>query len=259
MKGSSVTLMKNLLLPRNVEVLGKLASCRALLAFDFDGTLAPIVRGPTEAGMREPTRRLFRRVCELFPTAVISGRGRRDVAARLCGARVKYVVGNHGAETGHRSGLQRSSLDEARQQLQQLAGQLAGLQLEDKGYSLSVHYRRAKHPVAARRSILQVLGQLSRPLRAMGGKMVINVLPEGAHDKGDALLELCEQARSELALYVGDDVTDEDVFALRQPRRLLSVRVGRSARSAAEYYVKTQHDIDALLRQLIELRGGDAP
>jgi trehalose 6-phosphate phosphatase len=258
MTHSHVTLMKNLLLPRNVEVLGKLASSRALLAFDFDGTLAPIVTGPTEAGMRVSTRRLFRRVCELFPTAVISGRGRGDVAGRLCGARVKYVVGNHGAEDGRRSKLKKSLLDEARVQLQELAAHTPGLQLEDKGLSLSVHYRRVKHPVAAKRSILKVLQQLRRPLRAMGGKMVINVLPEGARDKGHALLELCRQTHSKVALYVGDDVTDEDVFALKQPRRVLGVRIGRSAQSAAEYYVKTQDDIDALLRRLIELRG-EAP
>ena len=248
-------LMKNLLLPRNVEVLGRLGSSRALLAFDFDGTLAPIVRCPAEAGMREPTRRLFTRVCELFPTAVISGRGRRDVAGRLCGARVKYVVGNHGAESGHRSRVKRSSLDEARARLRELTEQEQGLLLEDKGYSLSVHFRRAKHPESARRSILRVLDQLERPLRAIGGKMVINVLPLGACDKGAALLELCKQTRSELALYVGDDVTDEDVFALRQPRRVMSVRIGRSSHSAAEYYVKSQREIDALLRRLIELRG----
>lgn len=255
MTDSHAKLMKNVLLPRNAEVLGKLASSRALLAFDFDGTLAPIVTGPTEAGMRESTRRLFRRVCELFPTAVISGRGRGDVAGRLCGARVKYVVGNHGAENGRRSKLKKSTLDEARVQLTELAAHTPGLQLEDKGFSLSVHYRRVKHPVAARRSILKVLEQLRRPLRAMGGKMVINVLPEGAHDKGDALLELCKQTHSDLALYVGDDVTDEDVFSMRQRKRVVGVRIGRSARSAAEYYVKTQDDIDALLRRLIELRG----
>ena len=248
--------MKNVLLPRQAEVLSRLTRARPLLAFDFDGTLAPIVRGRHEAGMRPETCALFSRLCQLFPTAVISGRARADVATRLDRAKVKYLVGNHGIEGGARSATRAADLDEARERLALLVAKTPGLELEDKGLSLTVHYRRSRHPAAAQRSILRVLGTLTRPLRAIGGKSVINVVPPDAPDKGDAMLELCARSRAEVALYVGDDVTDEDVFELHQPERLICIRVGRSTSSAADYFLPSQREIDGLLQRLIALKQG---
>jgi len=247
--------MKNVLLPRQAEVLSRLTRGRVLLAFDFDGTLAPIVRGRQEAGMRPETGALFSRLCQLFPTAVISGRCRADVAARLESSRVKYIVGNHGIEGGARAATRARDLNEAREQLTLLVAKTPGLELEDKGLSLTVHYRRSRKPAAAQRAILRVLGRLTRPLRAIGGKSVVNVLPTDAPDKGDALLELCTRSGADVALYVGDDVTDEDVFELRQPERFISIRVGRSSASAAEYFLPSQREIDGLLQRLIGLQG----
>lgn len=246
--------MKNALLPRQAEVLRQLASGRTLLAFDFDGTLAPIVPSRDKAAMRSATRALFARVCELFPTAVISGRARADASARLGGARVKYVVGSHGVERGSDSVALKGLLDEARGRLQQLLVRWPGLELEDKGFSLALHLRAVRRPAAARAAIRRVVARLSIPLRVIGGKQVINLLPRASRDKGDALLELFAQEGAQQVLYVGDDVTDEDVFDLRWPERLVSVRVGRSKRSAASYYLPSQLEIDGLLRHLIGLK-----
>ena len=246
--------MKNLLLPRHERVLAQLAYGRVLLAFDFDGTLAPIVPVRETAALRSPTRRLFEQVCQLFPTAVISGRARGDVRARLANAKVKYVIGNHGLERGRTSEKDKALLDEARACLGALASRIAGLELEDKGCSLAIHYRSAQQKGAAREAISEALRGLSKPLRTIPGKCVVNVLPlEGPH-KGDALTELRAQERAEVALYVGDDLNDEDVFKLGQPERLVTVRVGRSTRSAASFFVPNQREVDGLLRRLVELR-----
>lgn len=248
--------MKNVLLPRQAKVLAQLAQGRTLLAFDFDGTLAPIVSARQSAGMRAPTQALFSRLCELFPTAVISGRGRADVLERLGGAGVKYVVGNHGLERGADSLGLKVLLNEARVRLNALVTSTPGLELEDKGFSLTVHYRRSKRPAAAALAIKKVLSRLTSPLRTIGGKRVINVLPHGGRHKGDALVELCAQEGADLALYVGDDLTDEDVFELHEPGRLVCIRVGRSTRSAASYFLSSQRAIDVLLRRLIALKRG---
>ncbi len=248
--------MKNALLPRQAQVLSRLTRARTLLAFDFDGTLAPIVRGRQEAGMRPETCALFSRLCQLFPTAVISGRARADVATRLERAKVKYVVGNHGIEGGAGSQTRANDLNEARERLTVLVAKTPGLELEDKGLSLTLHYRRSRQPAAAQRAIMRALSQLKRPLRAIGGKSVINVLPTDAPDKGDAIIDLCTRSGAEVALYVGDDVTDEDVFELRQPERFICIRVGRSAASAADYFLNSQRDIDILLQRLISLKQG---
>lgn len=246
--------MKSLLAPAQLEVLAQVAAARALLAFDFDGTLAPIVADRSGAAMRATTRRLLTAACDVFPVAVVSGRSRRDVAARLGGALVKYVVGNHGLEPGADSPETEAALDEARARLTRLVAVTRGLALEDKRYSLAVHYRRARTRAAAQAAIRAAIEGLATPMRMIPGKCVVNVVPGGAPHKGDAVLALRARERADVALYVGDDVTDEDVFRLGEPGRLLTVRVGRSSSSAAAYFVRDQSEIDGLLRRLVSLR-----
>jgi trehalose 6-phosphate phosphatase len=88
------------------------------------------------------------------------------------------------------------------------------------------------------------------------GKLVVNLVPAGAPNKGTALVELRKAEQADTALYVGDDVTDEDVFELEQPGRLVGVRVGASRSSAAAYFLRHQREVDRLLGRLVTLREG---
>jgi trehalose 6-phosphate phosphatase len=128
-----------------------------------------------------------------------------------------------------------------------------GVVIENKIYSISIHYRAAADKRQALRAINRAVRDLSGT-RRIGGKLVVNLLPAGAPTKGAAL----ERARRLLgcvsALYVGDDETDEDVFGALGPKRLLSVRVGPAVRSKAMYHLKSQTQIDGLLRELVALR-----
>lgn len=236
------------------RALDSLAGARVLLAFDFDGTLAPIVGERDRAAMRPRTSALLARICALFPCAVISGRSRDDVAARLGGAAVKYVVGNHGIEPGE----DLARFEEAARRIgEELARSIApeiGVEIEDKRYSLALHFRRAPEPERARATIDEALARSSVPVRVVAGKCVVNVVPEHAPHKGDALLRLASMERADRVLYVGDDITDEDVFALHAPDLLLTVRVGSSDDSAAGYFLHDQDEVDALLTRLIALR-----
>lgn len=254
--------MKHILSRANVDVLAQLAWARVLLAFDFDGTLAPIVEDRSAAVMRPRTSQLVSRVCTLYPCAVISGRSRSDVAERLGGARVKYVVGNHGMEPS--PGQRRFEREAASARALLVAALRAwpGVDVEDKRFSLAVHYRRSRRKREARAAILAAVAALPTPMRVVLGKMVVNVVPARAPDKGDALLDLRARAKADTALYVGDDVTDEDVFELDQPGRLLTIRVGKSRSSAAAYFVRDQREVDTLLARLVALRAkpaGGAP
>ena len=83
---------------------------------------------------------------------------------------------------------------------------------------------------------------------------MINLLPRGAPHKGIALERERERLGCDTAIYVGDDETDEDVFALGQPGRLLTIRVGASPSSAASYYLRGQADVDGLMRFLLLAR-----
>jgi trehalose 6-phosphate phosphatase len=204
--------------------------------------------------MRPETARLFASVCERYPTAVISGRAKADVGRRLQGARVRYLIGNHGLEPGTRLGTFGRQVERARPLLEASLGERAGIDIEDKRYSLAVHYRRAREKPRARDAIRRAVASLPVPMRVIPGKLVVNVVPEAAPSKGDALMALRDRADADVAMYIGDDVTDEDVFRLDQPGRLFTVRIGRSLSSAARYYLRQQREIDQLLTCLVALR-----
>lgn len=246
--------MKHILSKREVDVLAQLAWSRVLLAFDFDGTLAPIVGDRDAAGMRARTRDLFRRVCELYPCAVISGRSRDDVARRLGGAPVQFVIGNHGLEPGNDIDRFARQMAEIRPSLEESLREVPGVEIEDKEYSLAVHYRRSRRREEAREAIARAVEALPVNMRSVGGKLVVNLLPADAPHKGDALVRLLRERAADTALYVGDDLTDEDVFELDLPGRLVTIRVGASRRSAAGYFVRDQAEVDALLVTLAGLR-----
>ncbi len=246
--------MIGLLTRRNRELVAQLAWSPALLAFDFDGTLAPIVAARDDAAMRPTTLASFERVCELYPVAVISGRARADVRARLGRARPGYVIGNHGLEPGGDLRAFEAEIREVRPLLASALGALQGVDLEDKRYSLAIHFRQSRQKLEARAAIERAVTSLPRPMRLVPGKQVLNVVPLSAPDKGDALLALRAREGATTALYVGDDVTDEDVFRIDQPGRLLGVRIGRARGSLARYFLRDQGEIDTLLAWLCEFR-----
>lgn len=250
--------MKRIMAAGNSALLSELAAARALLAFDFDGTLAPIVAQRDEAQMRKVTARLFSRLCSLYPCAVISGRSRDDVIARLEGARVRRVIGNHGLETGKGTEQHREAMRRVLAPLRRALAGARGIEIEDKGGSLAVHFRRARRKRAARALIARATRSLDTPLRIVPGIEVVNVVPAGAPHKGDALLAVQAALRADSALYVGDDVTDEDVFGLQRRAGLVTVRVGTSRSSAATYCLRDQREIDALLEALILRRDSPA-
>jgi trehalose 6-phosphate phosphatase len=228
----------------------RLARLRALLAFDFDGTLAPIVADRQAARIQPGTRRLLRALAFLYPCAVISGRARADVARRLEGIPLVGIVGNHGAEAG-RGPLDRTRRARVLEWIRVLETGLrseAGVEIEDKRFSVAVHYRRAPSRAAARRLVVRLTSELAGA-RVFGGHAVVNVVPADAPSKATALEHLADSIAAAAVLYLGDDRTDEDVF--RSPRVDVAVRVGRTARTAARWYVPGQSAVDALLRALI--------
>ena len=87
------------------------------------------------------------------------------------------------------------------------------------------------------------------------GKRVLNLLPPDAPHKGEALQSLLGLSGCARAMYIGDDVTDEDVFRMRMPE-VLSIRVGRKRKSAAEMYLKNQAEVARLVRRLVAMLDG---
>ena len=243
-------MMRYLLSPASRPVLAQLASERTLCAFDFDGTLSPIVEHPSRAGIGEKTRRLLRRVAALYPCIIVSGRARADLVGRLAGIKVERAIGNHGAET-EMTPPKSMMVAEWKASINRELGAVPGLWVEDKGLSLAVHYRQSSDKAGARRRILAAARSLP-DARLVGGKQVVNLMPDRASNKGKALAAERKRLGCSWILYVGDDDNDEDAFALEG--NVVGVRFGQKRRSHARYYLRTQSEVDKLLEMLVELR-----
>lgn len=221
-----------------------------MCAFDFDGTLSPIVQHPDQAGMRARTRNLLGRLAALYPCVIVSGRARADVLGKLGGVNVARVIGNHGAEAEAATRTSGRRVERWKTALERQLGSLPGLWMEDKGISLAVHYRQSPRKAEARRLVLAAARKLP-DVRVFGGKQVVNLVPISAPHKGDALAAERDRLGCNWVLYVGDDENDEDAFAL--DGNIVSVRVGRKQRSHASYYLRTQSEIDDLIALLVRL------
>jgi trehalose 6-phosphate phosphatase len=245
--------MPYILSKRHATVLAHFASSNVLVAFDYDGTLAPIASSPRAARMRTRTRRLLSSVARRYPCVVISGRSRADVSRRVDALPIWHVSGNHGLEPWGQDAAYVACVRAAVRRLHQRLRHMRGVIIEDKTYSVAVHYRLArqkKRTLAAIRAAIRGL----RGLRAVGGTQAVNLIPRGAPNKGVALERARRLLVCDTAIYVGDDDTDEDAFKAARPDRLLAIRIGANGRSGARYRLKHQRDIDAFLGALLALR-----
>jgi trehalose 6-phosphate phosphatase len=241
--------MRHLRSPSGQRALAAFARRRLLVALDFDGTLAPLVTDPHDARLPPATRRALHRVATRFPCVVISGRAREDVLGRLGRIPLAQVIGNHGIEPSPAARAAARHVARWKRQLQKALGGEQRVTIEDKRYSLAVHFRKAVVKARARKAILDAAAALGHA-RVVQGKLVVNLVPADAPHKGTALQETRRRLGCEAAIYVGDDDTDEDAFASGDRRTLLAVRVGRRARSAARFYLEHPGEVAALLLQL---------
>jgi len=227
-----------------------------LYAFDFDGTLARIVHERHAAAMTEPVRAALEELSGKAMTAIVSGRSLDDLRGRVNGV-VPHMIGNHGMEGLHTSPHVMHQAKECCRawikQMERFHPELRrrAVSIEDKTYSLSMHYRESSSSLQAKELVVSVTAQLTPLPRLVPGKAVVNVIPPGTPHKGTAVLELMRQLECEAALYVGDDDTDEDVFSLPD-ERIVTVRIGKKVASGARYYLKTQSEIVHLLESLLQ-------
>jgi trehalose 6-phosphate phosphatase len=248
-----VTRLPNILAKPNRSILTEFASSNVLLAFDYDGTLAPIVGNPARAHMRAETRRLLGLVASRYPCVVISGRRLDDVTQRLDGIPVWYVFGNYGHEPAMPSHTPPTQIAEWVQRLSSQLPADRGLVIEEKRYSVTIHYRRARDKQRTLAILEQALGDL-REARRLRSPQAVTLMPQGGPHKGTALQQARRLFACSTAIYVGDDETDEDAFASDSGDRLLSIRVGGARVTQARYCLPKQADIDRLLRVALALR-----
>jgi trehalose 6-phosphate phosphatase len=248
-----VTAPADVLSPHHRPILAGFALSNVLLAFDYDGTLAPIATTPAAAQMRSTTGRLLARASRRYPCVVISGRMLADISERVQEIPLWYVFGNHGFEPVNPNTPPTGRTAEWLRTLREQLPAQPGIVIEDKSHTLTIHYRAAPDRESAAAAIGRAVQSLT-DARVVGGAEAVNVLPRNGADKGVALRHAMRLFACTTAIYVGDDDTDEDAFRAIGPDRLLGVRIGRSDSSAAGFHLENQTDIDALLRILVDLR-----
>lgn len=238
------------------------------LFLDYDGTLVPIAPRPQDARLAGKMRHLLESLKE-FPEvklAIVSGRGIEDLK-KIIGINGIIYVGNHGFQiegpqikfesllsTGYRA-----ALEKIKKQLSEKLSSIRGVLLEDKGFSLSLHYRLVNKKLIPR--VKAVFRQAYAPFLAKNqikvrpGKMLLEVKPPIQWDKGKVVLWLLARWRfgagnqEVLPIYLGDDLTDEDVFRVLKNRGW-GVFIGRPKESAAKYYLKNTAEVREFLSRL---------
>jgi trehalose 6-phosphate phosphatase len=216
--------------------------------------LAPIVPKPCSIGIPDSIRQELATLNEQAIVAVITGRSRSDALHHL-GLSPRYLIGNHGAEglPGWEDREQVFSIiaNQWQSQLDELlpANDRKGIMIENKGVTLSIHYRHVCNIKSAHKTILEAISKLTPQPRRIGGQFIENLLPAGAPDKGIALRVLMDKSGCRKGFFVGDDETDEDVFRLND-ENIFTIRVGMNAYSDALYYLRGQNEIIQLMSEI---------
>jgi trehalose 6-phosphate phosphatase len=245
--------------PIDDEVLARAATAeRLLVASDFDGVLAPIVDDPeASAPIPESIEALARLTGAADTTvAIVSGRERRQLDALVPGAGRFHLVGSHGAEIDdiEPDAEDRRRLDELVDRLQELEAGCPGFHVEVKALSVAAHFRRIETGQDRDRAV-ETVDALREdwPAKVVQGKEVVEFTIATA-TKGDAIRVLGQQVGATTTVYLGDDVTDEDAFAVLGARDV-GIKVGPGP-TAAAYRVDAPPAVATLLIRLAELRSG---
>jgi trehalose 6-phosphate phosphatase len=241
------------------SLVGHLSETAVLL--DIDGTLLDLAPTPREVWVPPDLAKTLKRLLQRTggALALVSGRSLNDIDL-IFAPDVFPVVGGHGAEmrldpdsdavAAHAPPMDK----ELKRRLAAIAKLSPGILLEDKGYSLALHYRLAPH---AEKAIYEAVSLIradlpNAPIEVLPGKSVCEIKHSG-FTKASGVRELMTHApfRGRRPFFIGDDVTDETVFAIMPDMDGLSFSVGRRAHGVAGHF-DTPSDVREFLAHLLD-------
>lgn len=251
------------------DLSASIGNRRLAVFLDYDGVLTPIVSRPELALMPEDARSAVERLAALTDVAVISGRDTADVREKVAVDEVWYagshgfdIVGPHGVGSGD-GDLDRfeqhiPTLVAAADEIDRQVIDMPGVHVERKRFAVAVHFREADEdaePAVAH--IVEKIGEREEQLRVTTGKKIFELRPDVEWDKGKALQWLMDRLGLDFdtttPLYLGDDVTDEDAFAVLVEQGV-GIVVGREGEpTRAAYALEDPDEVRQLLTRLANL------
>ena len=248
-------------------IIRKIKTARKVFLFlDFDGTLSPIVSSPYQAKISPKIKSILKNISSRpkFIVAVISGRMLDDIRKRVGIKNISYA-GNHGLSIfiKEKKRYLKPNIKQYTILLKKLKIKLFSLKrqgavIEDKNVILAVHYRNVgKNELRLfRKKFKEIITPylLEGRLRLARGKKVVEIRPNIDFNKAEAVNffeNKFHKTKNDITIYIGDDVTDEDVFRYLR-RGGISIRVGKKKRSFAKYFLRNQSQVKALLEILVK-------
>ncbi len=251
------------------EIAVMLKNRRLAVFLDYDGTLAPIVERPELAAISPSMHEAVSELSKHCTLAIISGRDLADIQKKI-GLNDLIYAGSHGFEICGQAGIffqhtRKAKFDtplkKAAATIRDELASIDGLLVENKKLSIAVHYRQVDK--ADQPKVEKVVDSIIADncgLRLKPGKMVYEIQPDIDWDKGKAVLHILDFLNlggpDVIAVYVGDDITDEDAFKAIEGIGIgiFTGDTGHDRATAANYFVRDQNEVERLLRYLIDNR-----
>ncbi len=234
-----------------------------VIFLDYDGTLTPIVATPDLAILSEDMREAVRCLSARCTVAIVSGRATDDVRSKV-GLSGFFYAGSHGFEIVDPSGnvkvneqaaAIRPVIDAVQRTLAQRVQHIPGALIEHVKYTVSCHYRliTEEHVAEFEQIVSETMAEYPQ-LRMTHGKKVFELRPDIAWDKGKAvdwiLGVLNFDPQTQIAVYIGDDTTDEDAFTILAQRGVGILVANPAKDSAAKFVVDDVGQVKKVLEFL---------
>jgi trehalose 6-phosphate phosphatase len=241
------------------------AGRKIALFLDFDGTLVPIQNDPTQCFLSNKLKKQLlllagSKCCYLV---VLTGRSLSDIKKRI-GIRTIYYGGNHGLDisgpdlryTHPGTELSKPALKCLIRRLKQKVADIEGVWIENKKFTVSLHFRSVKkEDISLVKKVFHAVADefvAKKLLRVIKGKKVLELVPDISWNKGYAARWILQQMNYEwLPIYIGDDQTDETAFEVFK-KKGITIRIGESKKTAANFYLKSQREVPRLLSDIQE-------
>ena len=248
------------------ELGNKIKLCNRIILFlDYDGTLVPIKKTPQLAVLPQSTLMILKHLTKnkRLKLVIVSGRSHSDLK-RLIRISKITIISNHGFEISGNNikwinpGIKKilPSLKMITKTLKKEFKNIEGTIIENKKLTITVHFRNVKPRSIFRikKIVDAIVQEHSGELISTLGKKIIEVRPNIDWNKGHAVVKILthfqKKKTNDVAIYIGDDKTDEDAFFYLN-QNAITIRVGKSKNTLAKYHVKNTREVNMLLNEII--------